>query len=140
MENLRIALSQHITPPNLREAILDRVFNYYDSNLRDSNKVDFEENHSYDSKSDSNERTATKQGQRIIIDQDSVQNTEDESSTSCSSNVSQPSKPRRRLISRREVPSSESDEAYFDIASLGSKENSTPRLLESFHQDLTLQQ
>ena len=72
IENLRIALSQYFIPPNLREAILDRLFNYYDSNLRDSNKVDFEEKHSNDSRSDSDERTATKQGQRIIIDQDSV--------------------------------------------------------------------
>ena len=44
-------MSKLFTPPNLREVILDRVYNYYDSNLRDSNKVDFEENHSYDSRS-----------------------------------------------------------------------------------------
>ena len=125
MENLRTALSQHFTPPNLREVILDRLFNYYDSKLQDSNKIDFEKNHSYDSRSDSDERTATKKGQRRIIDQDSVQNIEDESSISCSSNASQPSNPWRSLVSRIEVPSLESDESFFEKASLGSKENST---------------
>ena len=129
IENLRTALSQHFTPPNFREAILDRLFYYYDSNIRDSNKVDFEENHSYDSRSDPAERTDTKQGKRSIIDQDSVQNTVEEFSISYHSNVSQPSNPRRRLISRREVTSSKSDEGRFEIVSLESKENSIPRLL-----------
>ena len=68
VENLRTALSQHFTPLNFREAILDRLFNYYDSNLRDSNKVDFKDNHSYESRSDSDEKNDTKQGQRRIID------------------------------------------------------------------------
>ena len=61
------------------------IFKKYHSNLRDSNKVDFEENHSYGLRSNSDERIATKQGQRRIIDQDSVQNIDDESSLSCSS-------------------------------------------------------
>ena len=60
IENLRTALSKNFTPPNLRDAILDRVFNYYESNLRETNKVDFEENHSFDSRSDSDGRTITK--------------------------------------------------------------------------------
>ena len=118
---------------------MDLVFNYYESNLRDPNKVDFEENHSYDSRSESDERTKTKQGKRRIIDQDSVQNTADESSISGHSNASQHSKQRRRIISRRDVISSESDEACFEIASLESKENSTSRLLEPFHQNLTIE-
>ena len=50
---LRTALSKLFTPPNLREAILDRVYNYYDSNLRDTSRVAFDESHSYDSRSGS---------------------------------------------------------------------------------------
>ena len=37
IENLRTALSKNFTPPNLRDAILDRAFNYYESNLRETN-------------------------------------------------------------------------------------------------------
>ena len=127
IENLRTALSKKI-----------RVFNYYESNLRETNKVDFEENYSYDSRSDSDERSINKQGKRRIIDQESIQIFADESSISGQSNVSHHSKPWRRLISRRDVTSSESEEACFELDSLESKVNSNPSLLEPFHQDLTI--
>ena len=86
---LRTTLSKLFTPSNISEAILDRVYNYYDSNLRDTKKFDFEENHSYDSRSDSEWRTASRQGQRRIIELDSEQNTDDETSTLNHSRVSQ---------------------------------------------------
>ena len=119
---------------------MDRVYNYYESNLRETNKVDFEENHSYDSRSDSDERTIDKQGKRRIIDQDSIPSSADETSTSGQSNALNESKQRRRLISRRDATSSKSEEECFDLASIASKENSNPSLIEPFHQDPTIQQ
>ena len=139
IENLWTALSKTFTPPNLRDAIFDRVFNYYKSNIRETNKLDFEENHSYDSRSDSDERTINKQGKRKIIDQDSIPSSADEASTSGQSNASHHSKPRRRLISRRDATSSEFEEECLDLASIISKENSNPSLIEPSHQDLTIQ-
>ena len=133
IENLRTALSKPFTPPNFRDAILDRVYNYYESNLRETNKVDFEENHNYDSRSDSDERNINQQGMRRIIDQDSIRSSADEASTSDQSNASNQLKPRRRLISRRDATSSESEEECFDLASIASKENSDSSLIEPFH-------
>ena len=129
IENLRTALSKYFTPPNLRDAILDRVYNYYESNLRETNKVDFEDNHSYDSRSDSDKRTITDKGKRRIIDQDSKPSSADEASTSGRSNASNQSKPRRRLISRRDATQSESEEECFNLATISSKENSNPSLI-----------
>ena len=91
---------------------MNRVFKYYQSNLRETNKIEFEVNLSYDTRSDSDERTNTKQVKRRIT----------------------PLK-----TTRRDVTSSESDEAYFELEILESKENTNPRLIEPFHQDLTIQ-
>ena len=56
IDKLKAELSKIFTPPNLREAILEQVYNYYELNLRDSNKIcNFEMNHIYDSQSDSTE-------------------------------------------------------------------------------------
>ena len=88
IETLRSALSKSFTPPNLRDAILDKVYNYYESNLRETNKVDFDENHSYDSRSNSEERTGYPHGKRRMIDQDSISNSEEAESTSDPSNES----------------------------------------------------
>ena len=64
IDKLRAVLSKNFTPPNLREAILERVYNYYELNLRDSNKIsNFEMNHIYDSQSDSVEMASTKRNQ-----------------------------------------------------------------------------
>ena len=133
IETLRTALSKSFTPPNLRDAILDRVHNYYESNLREINKVDFEENHSYDSRSDYDERTLNQQGKRRVIDQDSIPSSADAASTSDPSNASNQSKPRRKLILRRDTTSSESEEEYFDLASIALKENSTQLVIEPLH-------
>ena len=139
IETLRIALSKSFTPPNLRDAILDRVYNYYDSNLRETNKVNFDENHSYDSRSNSEERTGYPHSKRRVIDQDSIVNSEEAESNSEPSNESNQPKPRRRLISRRDSNSSESEEECYALASIPSTENSDQILLEPFHQDLSLQ-
>ena len=130
-------LSKLFTPTNLRETILDRVYNYYDSNLSDTNKVDFEENHSYDSRSESEERTDPKQGQRRIIEPEDKQNTDNETTNSNRSKDSLLMNPRRMLISRMDVNSLESDDVCIDFACNGSNESSTSRLIEPFHQDLT---
>ena len=94
IETLRITLSKYFTPPNLRDAILDRVHNYYDSNLRETNKIAFDENHSYDSRSDSEERTGFPHDRRRVIDQDSITNSADAESLSEQSNESRQPKPR----------------------------------------------
>ena len=39
IDKLRAALSKNFTPLNLREATLERVYNYYELNLRDSDKI-----------------------------------------------------------------------------------------------------
>ena len=44
--------------------------------------------------------------------------------------------PRRKLISGKDANSKESDEGCFEFASNGSKESTTPSLIEPFHQDL----
>ena len=75
-------MSKLFTPPNLKEAILDRVYNYYDSNLRNTSKVEFDENHSYDSRSGSEASIETRWGQRRIIEPEDEQNTDDETSNS----------------------------------------------------------
>ena len=136
---MKTAVYKSFIPPKLRDAILDRVHNYYESNLRETNKVDFEENHSYDSRRNSDERTNYPQGTRRVIDQDSISSSADAASTSDTSNASTQSKPRRKLISRRDANSSESEEECFDLASISVKENSDQILLEPFHQDLSLQ-
>ena len=109
------------------------------SPIKDTNKVDFEENHSYDSRSDSDERTLIQQGKRRVIDQDIIPSSADAASTSDPSNASNQSKSWRELISRRDATSSESEEECFDLASIVSKENSTQLLIEPFHQDLSIQ-
>ena len=135
IETLRAVLSKVFTPPNLREAILDRVHNYYDSNLRDTGRVAFEESHSYDSRSGSEESLATRREQRRIIEPDDDKNTEDESSNSNRSEASILMHPRRKLISGKDANSKESDEVCFEFASNGSKESTTSRLIEPFYQD-----
>ena len=104
IDKLRAALSKNFTPLNLREATLERVYNYYELNLRDSNKIgNFEMDYIYDSHSDSVEMVPTKRDQRRIIDQDSAKNTDDEFSLSSHSNESQLLHSRRRLIQRKNV-------------------------------------
>ena len=119
IETLRIALSKIFTPPNLREAILDRVYNYYDSNLRDAGRVAFDESNSYDSRSGSEASIASRRGQRRIIEPEDDQNTEDENSTSNRSEESILMNPRRKMISRMEANSMESDEVCLEFASNG---------------------
>ena len=135
IQTLRAVLSKVFTPPNLREAILDRVYNYYESNLSDTGRVAFEESHSYDSRSGSEESIAPRRGQRRIIEPDDDKNTEDESSNSNRSEDSLLTHTRRKLISGTEANSIESDEVCFEFASNGSKESTTSRLIEPFHQD-----
>ena len=129
-------MSKVFTPPNLRETILDRVSNYYDSNLRDTNKVDFEENHSYDSRSGSEERTDPKQGQRRIIEPEDENNTDNETSNLNQSKESLITNSRRKMISRIDVNSLESEDEYIDCACTELNESSTSRLIEPFYQDL----
>ena len=130
-------MSKLFTPPNLKEAILDRVYNYYDSNLRNTSKVEFDENHSYDSRSGSEASIETRWGQRRIIEPEDEQNTDDETSNSNRSKDSLFVNPRRTMISRIEANSLESDEVCLDFASNGSTESFTSRLIEPFHQALT---
>ena len=123
-------------PPNLREEILDRVYNYYDSNLRDTSKVAFDENHSYDSRSGSEASTESRRRQRRIIEPEDDHNIDDETSNSNCSKDSLLRNPRRTMMSRMEATSLKSDEVCFDFTSNGSTESSTSRLIEPFHQDL----
>ena len=74
-----------------------------------------------------------------MIDQDSISSSAEAESTSDLSNESNQSKPRRKLISRRDANSSKSEEECFELASISSTENSDQILLEPFHQDLSLQ-
>ena len=140
IEILKTALSKIFTPPNLREAILDRVYNYYDSNLRDAGRVAFDESNSYDSRSGSEASIASRRGQRRIIEPEDDQNTEDENSTSNRSEESILMNPRRKMISRMEANSMESDEVCLEFASNGSNASSTSRLIEPFLQDFTSKQ
>ena len=135
IEILRAALWKVFTPPNLRESILDRVYNYYESNLSDTGRVAFDESHSYDSKSGSEESIEPRRGQRRIIEPEDDKNTDEESSNSNRSEDSLLTHPRRKLISGTEANSMESDEVYFEFASNGSKESNSSRLIEPFHQD-----
>ena len=131
IDKLRVALSNNFTPPNLREAILERVYNYYELYIRDSNNIgNFEMDHSYDSQSDSAEMAPTKRDQRRIIAQNSTTNINDESSLSSHSNESQLLHPRRRLIHRKDVSSSGSEEVCFETASTDSTLYSNPVLIE----------
>ena len=75
----------------------------------------------------------------ILTNQFILPSSADEASTPGQSNVANQSKPRRRLISRRDATSSESEEECFDLSSIASKENSDSSLIEPFHQDLTIQ-
>ena len=140
IETLRRTLSKSFTPPNLRDAILDRVHNYYDSNLRDTNKVAFDENHSYDSRSDSAERNRYPHDKRRVIDQESIATSEDKESTSESSNESSQPTSTRNLISRSAPNSSASEGEYYDLESKSTTVKSDRTILESLHQDLTLPQ
>ena len=135
IEKLRAALSNNSTPPNLREAIFKRVYNCYELNLRDSNKIsNFVMDHSYDSQSNSAEIAPIKREQRRIIAQDSTTNTDDESSLS--SNTSQLLHSRGQIIHRKDVTSSDSKEVYFETAIIDSTLPSNPILIEPFHQNL----
>ena len=118
-------MSKLFTPPNLSEAILNRVYNYYDSNLGDTSKVDFDENHSYDSRSGSEERTEPRRGQRKIIEPEDEQHTDDETSNSNRSKDSLLVNPCRMMLSRTNANSLESDEVCIDFACNASTESST---------------
>jgi len=115
---------------------LDRVYNYYDSNLRDTSRVAFDENNSYDSGSGSEASIESRRGQRRIIEAEDDQNTDEETSNSNRFKDSILMNPRRKMISHMEANSLETDEFYLDFASNGSNESSTSRLIEPFHQDL----
>ena len=59
-------------PLNLRDAILDRVYCYYDTQLHDSKNVDnIEANHTYDSSSEIDESIQKHRDQRRINEPDS---------------------------------------------------------------------
>ena len=136
IRTLRTALSKLFTPPNLREAILDRVHNYYDSNLTDTNKINFDENHSYDSRSGSEGRPTPKEGQRRIIEPEDDIPTDDENSnpnqsTGLNTNT------KRKILSRIDITSLDSEDTYINYACNGSNDSHISRLIEPFYQDLT---
>ena len=136
IKNLRTPLSKLFTPPNLRHAILDRVHNYYDSNLTDTNKVNFDGNYCYDSRSGSEEEPTPKEGQRRIIDQTDDITTDEKNSNSnqCTGSYTNA---KRKMISRIDVTSLESDKTYIDYACDGSNDSHISSLIEPFYQDLT---
>ena len=137
IDKLRAALSKNFTPPNLRETILKRVYNYYELNLWDSNNIgNIEMDHIYDSQRDLVEMTPTKRDQRRIIEPDIEKNTEDEYSLSSNSNESPLLYSRRRLIHRKDVSSSKFEEVCFETASIDSILNPNPILIEPFHHNL----
>ena len=101
IERLRVSLSRNFTPPNLRDAILDRVYSYYESQLRESMNVSNSEiYHTHDSFSGSEDYVKKKRVRRRIIEPDSDQATADESVLSSSSNDSPKLTSRRRLVNR----------------------------------------
>ena len=118
-------MSKLFTPPNLSEAILNRVYNYYKSTLSDTGRVAFDESHSYDSRSGSEERTEPRRGQRKIIEPEDEQPTADETSNSNRSKDSLLVNPCRMMLSRTNANSLKSDEVCIDFAFNASTESST---------------
>ena len=145
LKKLHETLSENFNPPNLCDAILDRIYCYYETQLHDPKNVgNIETNHIYDLFREIDESIQKYRDQRRINEPESKTKTEDESSLSSSSSNSSKLPSRRQIINRKDGTSSNLEDFCYEEERIESTPAIAPILLGPFpsepsHQPTSLQ-